>query len=655
MKKRIFIALLLVVFSLFSLSLTNVKAKEVGFVNDGNSTIEQTETSVIYTLTGTRSYTKLDVSNMELDKTSLFVSLKYKVVGSYEGFELYANGTSENSKGVDLCGTVKLDSIANKSPWNLTEHTIYDDFIISTVQVDNYTSDLEVLNTIDLRIKGSKGLIFELLDYALTTDGKYNFEAPVIPFGLSDIYTDEEATIVKSENGEQVISYGAKDAESYSSFFIDVKSYDVKYKYFEFTFTPNVNTTVCFRIGDAIDWSLGHKEYAGGQTHTVTLDLQGKYAVTAENVNFSILIYLDGVVAVTEDKVITVHSTTMREGKQVEDLKGPKDVSLYKNAFSEQILAYSTKPSGSFSAPVTGYDESQLYFEITFTPSHDTSIFFVLGNNERWDLGDKVYEGGKTYTEVIDVREDIVTEGDRPESALTESFNVKLYFDRSSKAVFSDDKTVVIHSMKFVDPENRPAPTLRELMLTYYNNGTYQRDTEIFINEASVAELINYFHAQSTLLERTTYFNGDALWMTNEAGTYSYYGTLGNDMTGGRVANVGDTTNSIALAGTTMEKHYTTMFDIKDLAASWTCEDGVFTSEDERVIKAFLDFTAPCFLNSSDAKSANYFTLTKVTVQETENGLLLSLWTDGTNYGAIVNGAEGVDNLLSQALISFSK
>ena len=36
------------------------------------------------------------------------------------------------------------------------------------------------------------------------------------------------------------------------------------------------------------------------------------------------------------------------------------------------------------------------------------------------------------------------------ETIPTESTNVKLYFDRSSSAVFSDDKTVVIHSMKFV-------------------------------------------------------------------------------------------------------------------------------------------------------------------------------------------------------------
>ena len=48
----------------------------------------------------------------------------------------------------------------------------------------------------------------------------------------------------------------------------------------------------------------------------------------------------------------------------------------------------------------------------------------------------------------------------------------------------------------------------------------------------------------------------------------------------------------------------------------WTYKNGVYTSVDAVAIQAFLDFTAPCFLNY-DATNANYLTLTKVTVQET--------------------------------------
>ena len=125
--------------------------------------------------------------------------------------------------------------------------------------------------------------------------------------------------------------------------------------------------------------------------------------------------------------------------------------------------------------------------------------------------------------------------------------------------------------------------------------------------------------------------------MSNEEGTYSYYGTCGEDMTSGRSSEAFVQPKSIHIAqkGVTMEQKYTTMDDIKNHKDEeneefkWTKNVDVYSTKNPDVIQMFLDFTAPCFLNLNNNKINNYFSLHHVEVEETSNGLELRLVTTG--------------------------
>ena len=171
---------------------------------------------------------------------------------------------------------------------------------------------------------------------------------------------------------------------------------------------------------------------------------------------------------------------------------------------------------------------------------------------------------------------------------------------------------------------------MKELFNKYYNNGSYKRDTVINMNDAAKNELIKCFHAESNLLIRDTYFVGGELWMLNEAGTYSYYGTDGENMTSARTEKALYQPKSVhtAYVGHTMEKHYTTLFDIKDNEAEWTKNGKVYSTNNPDVIQMFLDFTAPCFYGLNETNK-NYWTMSSVEVEETENSLKLRLLTSG--------------------------
>ena len=176
------------------------------------------------------------------------------------------------------------------------------------------------------------------------------------------------------------------------------------------------------------------------------------------------------------------------------------------------------------------------------------------------------------------------------------------------------------------------------LVSKYYSEGTYTRDTTINFNEEAVNEISTYFHAKATQLVRTTYFTPNALWMSRGNGEYSYYGSEGGNLTNGtaKEANVVPTYHT-AVKNTSMEDYYTTLKDIKEAvgAAAWTKDGTVYTSTDATLIKYFLDFTAPCFLNHDDT-NANYLGLEKVTVEESGESLLLKLHVKSGDSGKLV-------------------
>ena len=197
---------------------------------------------------------------------------------------------------------------------------------------------------------------------------------------------------------------------------------------------------------------------------------------------------------------------------------------------------------------------------------------------------------------------------------------------------------------------------LTNLLTTYYNEGVYTRNTTINLTQETMDEIITCFHAGNIVQNRTTYFTKEALWMSNEGDTvgkpWSYYGTNGDNMTGGRVANVGDVVDTVAKAGTTMEDHYTTLLDIiSDTKYKWTKTGKVWSCTDNTVRQHFLDFTAPCFLGL-DAEHAAYYTLSHVEVEQTNDGLELRLVCGSVDSGKFEANS---NNVLSQAVITYAQ
>ena len=220
--------------------------------------------------------------------------------------------------------------------------------------------------------------------------------------------------------------------------------------------------------------------------------------------------------------------------------------------------------------------------------------------------------------------------------------------------------------------------TLSELADKYYNKGVYTKETTINATTAAQNELteLRLFHG-SNELDRTTYFNGNALWMTNDAGVNSGYGTVTNENLAdvqkvSKNAAVGDMTHFSIVEGypvynytvamsdhTGMEGYYRTVCDLAEedyfAEADWTYEDGAYVHTVElanratdQYLKDFLAIAAPCLYNSS---LENYFLVNKLVVKEENDQLLLQILVDynSNSHSDKVDNAAGV---LAQATIS---
>ena len=200
---------------------------------------------------------------------------------------------------------------------------------------------------------------------------------------------------------------------------------------------------------------------------------------------------------------------------------------------------------------------------------------------------------------------------------------------------------------------------LNTLIASYYHNGYYVKDTKINITAEAVNELSQNggFH-QSNVLERTTYYTPDSLWMTRGDGKYSYYGTdsEGNLTSGTANEALVDPANPVVAVrkgvntatqtwdseDVGMEGYYITLKDISETDASlWSVEGNVYSSTNDEVIKLFKGFTAPCYLGFA-TQTGNYIDLTKVEVEEVNSKLVLRLYASETDSGKLLAGSNNV-------------
>ena len=210
--------------------------------------------------------------------------------------------------------------------------------------------------------------------------------------------------------------------------------------------------------------------------------------------------------------------------------------------------------------------------------------------------------------------------------------------------------------------EEASVDELQSLFASFYNNGVYVKDTEIYVND-NVKNEISYFHAKVNDLERTTYYNGNELWFSTGSG----YGTNGENLTHFTVENGVKGTETVHSDLPGMEAYYCTLNDFVEgvhnsahsnnvdlnLEKGWTLNDGVYSSSAFDVLDAFRLFTAPLWLGKT-AENANYIGFTKATVEVVGNSLVMKLWIDSTDAeGKLVLDAEtdGANAVFSKAVI----
>ena len=196
------------------------------------------------------------------------------------------------------------------------------------------------------------------------------------------------------------------------------------------------------------------------------------------------------------------------------------------------------------------------------------------------------------------------------------------------------------------------------LFTSFYNEGNYKKDTLINVNDEVLDEIENCFHSKVTTLERTTYYQGDKLWMSNSKG-YSGYGTLDGVLTSFKVTrqHEEETATKTTIEGG-MEGYYCTLNDFKEgthnsghvkseitLNTGWEYIDGVLASRSEDVLEGFRLFTAPLWLNNYE--TSNYVTFALATIEEEEldnkegaknlTRLVMKLWADTIDSNKVNN------------------
>lgn len=212
------------------------------------------------------------------------------------------------------------------------------------------------------------------------------------------------------------------------------------------------------------------------------------------------------------------------------------------------------------------------------------------------------------------------------------------------------------------DKEDANLDELSSLINKHFNNGYYVKDTKIDLTESSIKELLDLdegFHNKATYLDLTTYFTPEELWMTNEKGVNSGYGTDEN----GNMTHFILSDNEEKIIDYVVEKgqfnwvnpnedgmegYYLTLKDLKVTSnQNWKVSNGVYESNDKDVIDLFKAVCAPCYKGFKNDLS-NYITFDRVEIEEVNKTLELRLYANEVDAYKVNSG----DNLFAKAIIT---
>ncbi|MBQ6883057.1 MAG: hypothetical protein IJO25_01730, partial [Clostridia bacterium] len=168
----------------------------------------------------------------------------------------------------------------------------------------------------------------------------------------------------------------------------------------------------------------------------------------------------------------------------------------------------------------------------------------------------------------------------------------------------------------------------KQLLATYYNNGYYSKQTEIYQENFAAFDKENDFHAGASALIRITDYTPGRLYMYNSDKTInSGYKDVENGMAHFKMGSEGDVDDYI-VPGTTVEAYYT---DLMELAGKdgWVKDGDTYTlALTEETATPWVHFVAPMWIGGTSK-----IQVTKVVMTENEN-LSLQLWAEESLFAS---------------------
>ena len=189
--------------------------------------------------------------------------------------------------------------------------------------------------------------------------------------------------------------------------------------------------------------------------------------------------------------------------------------------------------------------------------------------------------------------------------------------------------------------ENNVAELMQQLFNNYVSTKKYTKSTTINLNTSFV--ISEYFHASYVSLQRTTFYDGNALLMANYDGTLkgvnatsginSGYGTLADGtMSHFYLTAAGEMKIDYTVAATGgMEEYYVTPYDFcctNYFANGWKYDSKVgyiydVTTTTDSYLKDFIAVSAPLLLEK--VYTSGYVSISKLVVKEVNNTLVLQI------------------------------
>ena len=195
---------------------------------------------------------------------------------------------------------------------------------------------------------------------------------------------------------------------------------------------------------------------------------------------------------------------------------------------------------------------------------------------------------------------------------------------------------------------------LNELLSSYYNSGSYTKDSVLNINSAAIDEVSKYFHASATTRYRKTVYSTSGLTMTTstDGNTYADASTYSNG--DNCVTHTGFGGNFTVNEYSSVEDWFVTLHDfVANSGEGWTKEGNVYSHDlvlttadnEDELTRMAREFVAPMWL-APNAENFAYAQFTKLTVEEVGETLVMKLYVD--NGDILVQDS---NNVFSQVTI----